>query len=361
MLTKYHKKMGHTVTVIASLYTFNENGKESYLSGPSEYDDANGVHVIRLAYKRPVKVFSILRRFKGLRESIERVQPDIIFSHNVSYSDTTVVVDYLRCHPHVKLYADNHADYINSARNCLSRNILHPIIWRHYSKKLEPYLIRCYGVTPMRCRFLKEMYHIKAGLVEFLPMGVDDEAIPDNRIVIRTNIRKKLGLTEDDFLVVTGGKIDRLKNTHVLIKAMDILNVEHLHLIICGTLTPEMDYLKTILDSKPHIHYLGWCSAEEVMNYMVAADLACFPGTHSTLWEQSVGIGVPAIFKRWPEMEHVYVNGNCRFVKGENANELADAIGELINTNKYKEMLSLAQIASTNFRYSVIAKRAIGL
>ena len=351
--------MGHQVTVIASLYTFDSRGNVTYLSGPSEYDDINGVHVIRLDYKKPLFLFRTLRRFTGLKDALERVKPDIIFSHNVSYSDTTVVVEYLKRFPHIKVFADNHADYINSAKNALSRHILHPVIWRHYAKKLEPYLTRCYGVTPMRCRFLKEMYHIKDELVEFLPMGVDDEAIPKSREAIRSRVRKELGLTEEDILLITGGKIDMLKNTHVLIEALSALQTDHLHLVICGTLTPEMDYLKDMFKKSPHIHYIGWCTAERVMNYMVAADIACFPGTHSTLWEQSVGIGIPAIFKRWPEMEHVNVNGNCLLVKGEDVSELAEAIKELASSKKYHDMLSLAQEASNSFRYSEIARKAI--
>ena len=83
----------------------------------------------------------------------------------------------MKKHPKVKVYADNHADFVNSAKNLISKHILHPVVWRYYAKKLEPYLIKCYGVTPLRCRFLSEMYHISRDIIEFLPMGVDDDAI----------------------------------------------------------------------------------------------------------------------------------------------------------------------------------------
>lgn len=359
MLTKYHVKMGHDVTVIASLFTFGKDGKGTMLPRPTEYEDDNGVHVIRLAYKTPQKVYRILRRYVGLAEAIERVHPDIIFSHNVSYADTATVVKYLKHHQQVKVFADDHADYINSAKNWLSKHILHPIIWRHYAKVLEPYLVRCYGVTPMRCRFLKEMYHMKSDLVEFLPMGVDDEAIPTNRDLVRSDIRNELGIADTDIVMVTGGKIDQLKNTHVLIEAMQKLNNQQLHLIICGTLTPQMEYLKSTIDADSRIHYLGWCNAERVMNCMVASDFACFPGTHSTLWEQSVGVGLPAIFKRWSEMEHVNVNGNCIFVKGDDVEELADALSKMMNRDVFGEIKEKAVTASQSFLYSQIAKRAI--
>lgn len=361
MLPKYHVKMGHEVTVVTSLFTFNEKGKGCLLDHASEYDDPNGFRIVRLAYKNPIKIYKRLRKFEGLKDVLEREVPDLIFSHNVSYGDVKVLVRYLDKHPNVRVFADNHADFVNSAKNFFSKNILHPIIMRHYAKMLEPYLSKCYGVTPMRCRFLEQMYHINSDIIEFLPMGVDDDAIPTNRIQVRADIRKELNIQENEIVIFTGGKIDRLKNTHVLIEALKSIKDFQLHLIICGTLTPEMEYLKSELDSNANIHYMGWCNADRVMNCMVASDLVCFPGTHSSLWEQSVGVGLPAIFKRWSEMEHVDVNGNCIFVKGEDAKELKNTILSMINNDNFRLYKSKAFAAAQNFLYSQIAKKAIGL
>lgn len=359
LLPKYHVKMGHDVTVIASLFTFDKNGKDSFLTGYSEYEDKNGFHVVRLPYKSPIKLNRTLGHYDKFEEVLNRESPDVIFSHNVSFADITVLVKYLKKHPGVKVFADNHADYINSAKNFTSKHILHPIIWRHYAKMLEPYLTKCYGVTPMRCRFLKEMYHISPELIEFLPMGVDDEAIPADRISVRNAIRTELGIPDDAFVILTGGKIDKLKNTHVLLEALKKVDNQNVHLIVCGTLTPEMEYLKSEFESNTNIHYLGWCNADRVMNCMVASDLACFPGTHSTLWEQSVGVGLPAIFKRWNEMEHVNVNGNCEFVKGEDVEELYGVMNKVVTPNYYASILDKATIASKSFLYSEISLKAI--
>lgn len=359
ILPKYHAKQGHEVTVIASLFTFNEEGKGTYLSSPSKYRDKNGFDVIRLQYRKPYKWNRLFRHYVGLKKEINNIQPDIIFMHNACFGDTPIIKHYLKNHPKVMLFVDNHADWINSAKNWMSRNILHPIIWRYYTKILEPYMVKCFGVTPMRCRFLKEMYHIKPSIIEYLPLGVDDDLIPSDREIIRNEVRNELGIGKTDFLIITGGKIDKLKNTHVIIDALKLLNDKRVHLVICGVLTPEMDFLQKIIDANSNIHYLGWCKSDRVMNCMVASDLACFPGTHSTLWEQSIGVGLPAIFKRWPEMEHVNVNGNCLFVKGDDSMELFNVILSMVFTDKYKQLLYLAGEASHSFLYSKIAKKAI--
>lgn len=361
MLPKYHVKLGHDVTVIASLFTYGTDGRGRWLDGYSEYDDKNGFHVVRLPYKKPLLINKILRHYNRFEEILEREAPDILFSHNVSFADISVLVKYLKKHPNVKVYADNHADFINSAKNFFSKHILHPIIWRHYAKMLEPFLIKCYGVIPVRCRFLKEMYHINPGIIEYLPMGVDDESIPSDRLKVRVAIRKKLSIPEDEIVLFSGGKIDQLKNTHVLIEALKGTDKKDVHLIICGTLTPDMEYLKTEFDRNHNIHYMGWCNSEQVMNCMVASDIACFPGTHSTLWEQSVGVGLPAIFKRWPEMEHVNVNDNCIFVNGDDVEELNTAISIMLDNVKFNHYKSNAIEASGSFLYSEISKKAIQL
>lgn len=359
LLPKYHVKQGHDVTVIASLETFDKEGRRTVLSSPSSYRDKNGFDVIRLAYKKPFRLNRILRHYVGLKNALERVAPDIIFIHGACFGDTPIVRRYIKKHPSVKLFADNHADWINSAKNWLSLHILHPVIWRHYSKVIEPYMIKCYGVTPQRCRFLKEMYHVNPNLVEYLPLGVDDDLIPEDRNGVRNSIRNKLGIKDSDVLIITGGKIDKLKNTHILLKALEVINNPRVHLVICGVLTSEMEYLKESIDANQNIHYLGWCDARRVMDCMIASDLACFPGTHSTLWEQTVGVGIPGIFKRWPEMEHVNINGNCEFVKGDDIGELSSLLESLLFTEKYSRMQELASEASRSFLYSEISKIAI--
>lgn len=359
MLPKYHVKMGHDVTVIASLVSFNKDGKPCLLKSASEHFDKDGYKVIRLAYKSPNKLYRTLRKYEGFYETLENERPDIIFSHGVSMADNSVLRKYLKKYTNVKLFADNHADYINSATNFLSKNVLHKIIWKHYVKKIEPYIIKCFGVTPMRCRFLSEMYHINDNIIDFLPMGVDDESIPNNRYDVRKNIREQHNIDDDDFLIFTGGKIDKRKNIHVLVDAIKQLNNPKLHLVICGVLSPEMEYLRNNFNK--NIHYLGWCNSEQVMNNMLASDIACFPGTHSTLWEQAVGVGLPCILKLWNEMTHMNINGNCLFIKGDDTYELKDTINRMMNKDFYLQQKEKASNAAQFFLYSDIAKKAIEL
>lgn len=360
MLSKYHVKQGHDVTVIASLFSYDNNGKAITLPGPSKYKDPNGYKIIRLSYKKPIKWNRLFRHYIGLEDNLIAIEPDIIFIHGTSFGDITIVKRYIKRHPKVKLFADSHADFINSGKNWLSLHILHKIVWRYYTKTIEPYLVKCYGVTPLRCRFLHEVYGVNLSIIEYLPLGVDDDLIPEDRYKTRIDLRKELRIKDSDFLIFTGGKVDRRKNIHILLEAIDNICNPEVHVVICGVLTQEMEYLKEKIEANPNIHYLGWCDAERVMNCMIASDIACFPGTHSTLWEQSVGVGLPAIFKQWDEMEHVNVNGNCQLIKGGSVDELEVIIRELASKGeRFTQLQKFASIASNKFLYSEISKKAI--
>ena len=61
-------------------------------------------------------------------ETIERINPDVLFVHGVQFLDLTEVVKYKKRNDYVKMYVDNHADFSNSATNFLSRYILHGVI-----------------------------------------------------------------------------------------------------------------------------------------------------------------------------------------------------------------------------------------
>ena len=125
ILPKYHKLAGNNVSIIASKLICGRNGKDEYYQGNSVYTDLNGIAVTRLDYKPPVAFSKLLRRYKGLENALEAENPDIMFIHGCQFLDMSAVVKYLKKHPGIRVFVDNHADFNNSATNFLSKNILH--------------------------------------------------------------------------------------------------------------------------------------------------------------------------------------------------------------------------------------------
>jgi len=365
MLPKYHVFQGHEVTVIASLVSFDNEGKLCLLDKESVKNTKEGYKVIRVDYKkRFYKLNSFVRRYNNIYKLLVIEKPDIIFIHDFSFLDITEVIRYVKMNPNVKVFSDCHTDYINSAQSWISKNIFHHFIWRYYGKILSKYTTKFYGVTPLRCDFLKDAYKIDSSKIDLLVMGVDDEIVKKkDRDLIKKEYSEKLSISSEDFIIVTGGKIDFRKNIHLVLEAVIKLNLKNVKLIVFGVIAPEMqiEFEKLLLHDC--IIFIGWQNTDAILDYFLLADLIVFPGTHSVLWEQAVGCGTPTVFKFWKGMEHVDVGGNCEFLHNDSSDEIKEVLSKILTTeNKYENMKTVAMTEGLRqFSYSEIARKAITL
>ena len=365
ILPKIHKMQGHDVYIVASTENYLEDKTLGYSEARS-YINEDGIPVTRLPYVSwlPAKITRKLRMYVGLTEELENFKPEVIFLHDVQFLDVIKIVAYVKRNPETKVFADGHTDFINSARNWVSKHILHKVIYKWCAKKLEPHVEKFFGVTPLRAQFFSEVYGIDKSKVDVLVMGYDDSEIDKkDPQVITTKIREKFNIKNSDFLIITGGKIDERKKIHVLIESLIELNLPNVKLLVFGTPTPEMDEKIKDLCCHPSIIYAGWSSQTEICDYLVSADLAFFPGTHSVIWEQAVGLGVPAVFKKWSGMTHIDVGGNCVLLDKGDKDEIKKVILSFTSDEqRLKTMSKVAQTkGKTTFSYREIAKKAIGL
>ena len=361
MLPKYHVLQGHDVTVIASLVSFDSNGRPCLLENESVNQTKEGYKVIRVAYKKVFyKLNKFIRRYNDISILLENEKPDLIFIHDFSFIDIYKVIRYVSKNKNIVVYVDCHTDYINSAKTWVSKNIFHHFIWRYYAKLLTPFVKMYYGVTPLRCDFLRDAYQIPEKKIQLLVMGVDDEMLKGkDHMSIKQENRNNLNLLPADFVILTGGKIDMDKNIHLVMQAVN--QIENIKLIVFGTVDPKMkDYFEKLVESDKII-FVGWLNSEAIMDLFLSSDLIVFPGTHSVLWEQAVGVGVPCVFKYWEGMTHVDVGGNCEFLYQDSVQEMVEVLSEIINDKeKYNRMKSVAMSKGLqDFSYSEIAYKAI--
>ena len=208
---------------------------------------------------------------------------------------------------------------------------------------------------------MEDIYKISKDKIRLLVMGADNERISQLRAEgTREKTRESLNI-KDEFVLISGGKIDKAKNLHLLMRAFNDLNLENTKLIIFGNLNDDIKAEFEELKRNPNIIYIGWIAADDVYKYMLASDLAVFPGTHSVLWEQACGCGLPAVYKKWPGMTHVDRDGNCEFLCEDSVEEIKSILYEIIsNKEKYKSMKGAAENNCVSyFSYDQIAKRAI--
>lgn len=360
LLPKFHSE-NNDVTIITSDYAFDSRYQLTKKQS-KRYKNEYGIPVIVLEKSKRFGPYSKYRDFANLYKTLVALNPDIIFCHGGQFVALMDVIRYCKKHPNVKLYIDQHGDYYNSPVNTLKQKLGHKLIYGHWIKKAVPYTEKFWGVTPWRCQYLNDIYGVPEDKIDLLVMGGDDDKISfDNQSNIRKEIRNKYNISDNDFLIVTGGKIDRSKNIHLLIKAVKEINKPDVKLLIFGQ--PSNDFEEEFLaeiNGNKQIVNIGWIPSDAVYNYFLASDLCVFPGTHSVLWEQACACGLPGIFKSWEGMYHVDLNGNAMFLQNDSTDEIKDKLSYIINNPKhFNNMISAAEKGKKVFSYREIATRAI--
>lgn len=138
LLPKYHKKLGYDVEIIASALN-QRDGRFFYENDYRQYINEHGIKVTRLKYRGILSVAKKLASYENLSETIADSEPDVIFIHGLQSADAKTVVKYLRKHPDVRVFIDNHNDFNNSAKNFISKEILHKRLWKRSAKLFLPY------------------------------------------------------------------------------------------------------------------------------------------------------------------------------------------------------------------------------
>ena len=366
ILPKFHKIQGNEVKIIASTETYLANKELGYVK-PESYFTSDNIPITRLAYWKFIPFFIVkkLRLYKGIKQELSSFQPDVIFLHDCQFLSLGTVVNYVKKNK-CKLYVDCHTDFINSGKNWVSKNILHKLIYRLSIKGAINYVDKFYGTLPLRSEFLHEVYNIPKSKIHLLPFGVDDSNLDFNLFPeIKKKIKNKLKIGEDEILLISGGKIDRRKNIHELLNAfVKIKEIEPdlpLKLLIFGSPVPEMQEEIKKYNKNTNIIFVNWLSSSEVKNYLIASDLVLFPGTHSVLWEEAIGLGLPCVFKKWDGMGHLDLGGNCAFLNKGNSEEITQVLMEIIkNKASFADLKRNAELKGPKmFIYSKISKKAI--
>lgn len=357
LLTKWQKKNGNEVTLITTRFISNKNDDGFGITDAESFINDDGVKIIRMDWIHNDWACRTLRIFKNTYRTIEDEKPDFLFIHGCQFFDAVAVCRFLKKHPETKAVVDNHADETNSAKTFFPK-ILHLFLWRIMANLLNRYIYCFYGVLPIRCRFLTKYYGISTDRIKLLVMGADDDLIDlANRQT--EEISRKYSIDKNQFNIVCGGKFDHYK-TEILELMKAVNRTDNVHLYIYGSIGDEIiDQFNSLLSDK--ITFAGWMSQQDSYSLLCISDIAIFPGRHSVIWEQCVGLGVPLVVKELPDTKHIDIGGNCMFIDHPDQYKLLEVIKDLQDhPKKLADMKKAAQSQKKNeFRYSEIAKKSI--
>lgn len=360
LLPQKHSELGYDVYVLTSQLYRDKNNKKAFHE-VKEFTNEYGVHVSILPSKSKNNITGIfLDQAIGLYDKIKQIAPDIIFTHSFGYRDMRHIVRYAKEHPHVKVFADCHTDYYNSAYNTFYGKAKAFFV-RREGHILNEVALKFWGTTPWRVDFLKEVYKIPQEKIDLLVLGAEEKNIENvDPLQKRKEVREKYAIPEDAFLIITGGKLDKRKQQNLLMEAVKQLDKENVWLLTFGTPSEEMKEVFKTYEDTDNIIMTGWMSSKDTYSLFLASDLAFFPGTHSVLWEEAVACSVPLVVKHWKGMEHVNVNGNALLLDKVTIESIIDTIRQLKFTQKYLSMLSNAKQSAHTFFIKNIALKAIG-
>lgn len=189
-----------------------------------------------------------------------------------------------------------------------------------------------------------------------LPNSVDSSIFikDENR-----NIRKELGVTDDDFLIVFTGHFIHRKGSDRLSAAIDKLNDCHIKVAFIGGSPEGYDANPTC---KGIVH-MGKVKHEDVPQYLFAADCFCLPTLNegcSNAIVEALACGLPVISSNLPFNEDILDETNSITVDPMDVDQIAEAIAKIKDTEGLKEKLSKgASVKATDLRIDNRADKII--
>lgn len=140
--------------------------------------------------------------------------------------------------------------------------------------------------------------------VEYVPgVGIDLEKFTSNKVTEeeRASIRKSLGLSENDKMLLSVGELNKNKNHSVIIQALARMNNKNIHYFIAGKgiFEKHLIQLAKSLGISENVHLLGYRT--DIATLMQTADVFCFPSFREGLpvsLMEAMACGLPVVASR---------------------------------------------------------------
>lgn len=348
---------GHDVVVIASTETYNENRELAYVE-PGSYIAVEGARIIRVPYSRwlPHKVMTKLRMHPGILDLLQREAPDVILFHSLCGWELLTVKSYKTAHPEVRVFADSHEDFNNSARTFVSKYFLHGMYYRSVLRNVLDSIDKVLCISVETINFVRDFYGVPANKIEFYPLGgyVYDD---DEYMRVRAAGRSEYHLTDGEILFVQSGKMDGTKKILETLRAFTKIDNPDIQFVLAGHLHEDVVVeVNAIIAKDSRIQFVGWKTADDLQALLCAADVYVQPGTQSATMQMSLCCRCAVILDDVPSHKP-YINGNGWLV-GSGVS-LDDVLLAASNNKALLAKMSLlsSQIASSLLDYKKLASR----
>ena len=297
VLPKYMAELGHEVVIITSdMKNVDQGltaffGKENINNKDLVYFNKNRVRIIRIAMHGYIFNRAVLSH--SLFKIIQTENPDIVYVHG---NDTlTGMRMLLKCgNFKYPIIMDSHM--LEMASNSKFSKLFHKM----YKAIFTPIIVKnnIYVIRTQDDPYVEKCLGIPLDLSPWISVGSDTMLFkPD--LSLRKKVRNELKISEDAFLIIYAGKLDKAKGGVFLGKAIkeEFPTDKEIVFLIIGNCVGEYgkEVEGILSESKNRIIRLPSQKYIDLEQYYAASDLAIFPRQCSLSFYDAQASGLPVV------------------------------------------------------------------
>ena len=183
-------------------------------------------------------------------------------------------------------------------------------------------------------------------------------------------MRERLGLSDQDLLLICTGKFGVEKRLDLLIRALSSVQSvgdQTVRLLLAGNAEPDyMEQMRSLCrlqGVEGRVMFLGMLPHTELPAYYNAADIGVWPGAHTITVFEALATGLPCIVPASIEYAPVLRLGACLPFDPGNAASLASCLTRLLADPSLRAEtgLSARQAVEESFSWEAVTKKTLAL
>lgn len=334
---------------IPYLKMFKEMGWETAVAARNDYENPADCVIpycdiyYNIPFERnPLKPGN-LKAYKELKHIIDEGEYDIVHCHTPVGAMLTRLAAKQARKKGTKVFYTAHGFHFYKGAPAINWILYYPV---------EKWLSR---YTDVLITINKEDYEraktFKAGKVCYVPgVGIDLKKF-NAGYVNKEQKRKEIGVSADDFVLLSVGELIPRKNHEVVIRALSVLKqldkFNHIEYVICGRGAYEADLRKLAegLDVADHVHFLGY--RNDISEICNCADLFVFMSHQEGLpvaLMEAMACGLPAVCSNIRGNTDLIENGVTGLLANNTPEEVAQSISKMKSDTALRNRVASAAL-----------------
>lgn len=352
---KYHNPKDEFIILSSnSLSLWNKNIDE-VLTSDKKFESDYNVKIVRLkAYLAKGKRYNIW--IKDLFSTIRKINPDIIYIHAVESFTSLRLFLSPRMLKKYCIVTDTHTLY-NQINNTIKFKLYYWFLKKSIFEKINKKQIPIFYTADENKEILEKVYKINDPNIYDCLIGTDMEVYRfDNKE--RENFRKLNQINSNSFVLLYTGKMNNLKQPHLILDALEFSDNNNLIVFFIGSRQTDY-YNEKILPKleKSNVYILNPVPNTELFKYYSMADVAVFPKENTLSSLDAQACKLPVIMEKNYTNENRLIFGGLVYEPGK-IKDLAKKIDVLREDTELREKLRTEgyNYISKKYNYKNIVK-----